>query len=351
LLIFTGISFSSSISETPKNIIILIGDGMGVGHITAAKIVEGYLNMERLPVGGLITTIPTGMLVTDSAASGTALATGFKTVNGAISMSPAGDSLKTVVEYAEKKGMSTGIVVTCSVTHATPAVFAAHVPSRRMHAEIASQIAASGLDVIFGGGSSFFIPQSTNGSGRSDEYDLLGTLHKRMPVLFSAEALREVGEVDAAAVFLASNDPPGAGRREISLKELTSRAIDILSRNDRGFFLMVEGSQIDWEAHKGNSEEMILEILDFDGAVGSAVDFASRDDSTLVIVTSDHETGGFFVKNGIYEGENKVPSFFGTNKHSANMVPLFAFGPGSPVFGGIHDNTFIGKKMIEYIKD
>jgi len=135
--------------EVPANIVLLIGDGMGVAHVTAARIEFGNLHMERLPVGGLLTTFASNRLVTDSAASGTAFATGYKTYNGAISVSPDKEPLKTVLEYAEERGLATGLVATCSITHATPAVFAAHVDSRQNEKEIARQMTASGVDVLF----------------------------------------------------------------------------------------------------------------------------------------------------------------------------------------------------------
>ncbi|MDH3345924.1 MAG: alkaline phosphatase, partial [Kiritimatiellaceae bacterium] len=140
----------------PKNIILFIGDGMGVSQVTAGKVTKGTLEMERCPVAALVTTWSSNSLVTDSAAGGTAMATGVKTKNGMIAQDPRGKQLKTVLEFAEEKNKSTGLVSTCAVTHATPASFASHVPSRKQYEEIARQLAASDVDVLFGGGLEHF---------------------------------------------------------------------------------------------------------------------------------------------------------------------------------------------------
>jgi alkaline phosphatase len=336
-------------SASPRNVILMIGDGMGVPHVTAGKIVAGNLAMERLPVGGLVTTWSQDRLVTDSAAGATAYATGHKTKNGALSVTPSGEPLKTVLECAEERGMATGLVVTCSVAHATPAAFAAHVDDRDNYCEIARQTTASGVDVLFGGGSSFFIPQGEPGSARSDDLDLLGTLRGRMSVALSAEEFRKLGDVTAAAALLAPENPPVAAERDPSLPELAEKALTILSKDEDGFFLMIEGSQIDWAAHDNHSDELVSEVLDFDRAVGVAMDFAERDGRTLVVVTADHETGAYAILDGSIERHEISRPHFGTDDHSASMVPLLAYGPGSDTFGGIEDNTDVGRTLMGFV--
>ena len=349
LLLVLGAAAASG-EEPPRNVILMIGDGMGVTHLTAGKVTRGVLQIERMPVGGLATTFPIGSFLTDSAASGTALATGVSTINGMISMTPDGERPVTVLERAEQAGMSTGLVVTCSITHATPAVFAAHVPSRVMEQEIAAQLAAGGVDVLFGGGWSWFVPGSVEGSRRRDDTDALALLESRMPVVRTAEQLRSIGEVDAAAALLAPGHLPGAAEREMSLAEMTGRAIEILSRNGAGFFLMVEGSQIDWAGHDNDSGSLIAETIDFDEAVGVALDFAAGDGRTLIVVTADHETGGYALLDGSVEDRAVTRAAFATDGHSASMVPIFAYGPGSVPFGGIHPNTFIGAQLKLYME-
>jgi len=336
--------------EKPENIIILIGDGMGVAHLTLGHLGTGGLNAERMPVGGLVMTFPYGGMVTDSAASGTAIATGRKTRNGMISISPDGDTLRTVLEYAEEAGMATGLVATSQITHATPAVFAAHVADRKMEDEIARQMTGSGVDVLIGGGWSYFLPAEIADSRRDDDLDLVEMLKKRMAVVRSAGELMELVEVSAVAAFLAPLECPPAKDREYSLADLAGKAIGILSRSGSGFFLMIEGSQIDWAAHDNDSDGVLEEIMDFDGAIGEALDFAETDGRTLVIVTADHETGGLALLEAEGRSDTDVEPRFTTANHTMAMVPLLAFGPGAEAFGGIHDNTFLGITMIGYVR-
>jgi alkaline phosphatase len=336
---------------TPKNIILFIGDGMGVSQITAGKIVKGHLNLEKFKVVGLLTTHSQNNLVTDSAAATTALATGYKTYNGAISVSQDGAPLKTIVEYAEEEGKTTGLVVSCSVTDATPAAFVAHVDSREKFSVIAEYITKSGIDVLFGGGWGYFVPKSTAGSKRMDEKNLIAEFERRMKVVRFTEEFQSLGNVESAAGFFAVQHPPKASDRKPRLSELTKKAIDILSKNRSGFFLMIEGSQIDWAGHGNNQDDIIAEMIDFDNAVGVGLDFAEKDPQTLVIVTADHETGGFAIHNGSVKDKKVSETGFTCNNHTATMVPVFAHGPGSSVFAGIGDNTIVGRTIIQYLQE
>ncbi|HIJ64455.1 MAG TPA: alkaline phosphatase [Candidatus Hydrogenedentes bacterium] len=340
---------SAETIDTPRNIILFIGDGMGVSHVTAAKIVEGELNLERFNTMGLLTTHSQNAFVTDSAAAGTALATGLKTNNGAISVSPGGEPLKTALEYAEENGKTTGLVVSCSVTHATPAAFAAHVDNRGNQDIIAEHIAASGVDVLFGGGRAYFAPKSARRSNRSDEKNLLLDLEKRMDVIRSRRKFKRLGDVASVAGLFAAEHPPQAEKRKPKLPELTRKAVEILSKNKDGFFLMVEGSQIDWGGHNNDQDYIVSETIDFDEAVGVGLDFAEADGRTLVIVTSDHETGGFALHDGSVKEKKVTASGFTSKGHTAAMVPIFAYGPGSAAFGGIGDNTRVGQLTIQYL--
>jgi len=335
----------------PKNIILMIGDGMGAGQLTAARYAKGKLEMERCTVGGLVTTHSIDKMVTDSAASGTAMATGYKTTNGTIAQTPEGDPLKTALEVAEEKGKATGLVCTSAITHATPASFSAHVPRRKMQAEIAEQIAAKEIEVLFGGGRSFFIPKSEKGSLRSDKKNLLAILETRMEVITKAEEFKTLGIPECVAGLFADKALPKASEDRISLSAMTDKAIQILAQDKDGFFLMVEGSQIDWSGHANDAEYMLKETIDFDHAVGVALDFAERNGDTLVIVTADHETGGFALLGGSVEARSVTKTAFASTKHSAAMVPLFAHGPGAEAFGGIQDNTDLGRLMIRHLEE
>jgi len=337
--------------KRPGNLILFIGDGMGVTHLTAGLVVNGGLNIQRLPVGGLLTTFPRDEFVTDSAASGTAMATGEKTANGAISVSSAGERLKTVFEYAGERGMATGLVVTCSVTHATPAVFVAHVRNRRNYFAIAEQIAGSGVDILFGGGRKYFIEPAGGGGAGKGGAAPLEMLRERTTVVESFEELKRVEGCRNITFLYAPGHPGKLHERGISLSDLTEQAVSRLSCREKGFALMVEGSQIDWGGHDRDEDYILAELLDFDRAVGVGLDFAEKDGNTLVIVTSDHETGGYALLGGSLDKRVITESSFATDQHTAAMVPVFSFGPGCLDFGGIHDNTYIGRKLIEYFKE
>ena len=333
----------------PQNIIVFIGDGMGVAHISAGRIAAGRLNLEKFPVNGLVTTHSANRLVTESGAAATALATGKKTNNRAISVLPDGTPVKTLFEYARDQGKSIGLVVTSSVTDATPAAFIAHVDNRRKQANIAEQIVNSGVDVLIGGGWAYFIPASRAGSRRKDNKDLLMELESRLPLVLSHDQLSKHSDGNKLVALLAPKGLPAAANRPYSLASLTRIAIGILSKNHNGFVLMVEGSQIDWASHDKNASAVISEMLDFDAAVGAALDFARKQERTLTVVTSDHETGGFAIHDGSIQKQEVSATDFTTGGHTASMVPLFADGPSSSKFSGILDNTRVGQIMIGLI--
>ncbi len=355
LTIITFLNFSKSQDEIqsnniPKNIIIFIGDGMGTSQVTAGKTVKGTLNLERFKTLGLVTTHSKNKYVTDSAAGATAMSTGVKTSNGIIGQTPDGEPIKNAFEYAIEKDMATGLVSTCSVTHATPAGFVSHVAKRGMQNEIAEQVANFPLTVLFNSGWAYFIPKSAKDSKREDDKDLLSLMKQRMQLALTSEEYNQLDEDKPAAALLYPNHPPQAHERQISLAELTAKAIRILSKNKEGFILMVEGSQIDWGGHDNAPEYIIGEMVDFDDAIGAGMDFAEQDENTLVIVTADHETGGFSLQDGSIEEKTVTKALFTSGGHSGTMVPLFAYGPGSDTLAGIQDNTHIGKTIIQFIQ-
>ncbi len=328
-----------------KNVILLIGDGLGHNQITAARLVaagpDGKLHMERIATASSITTHAANAKITDSAAAGTALACGIKTNNGMIGMDPDGKRYQTILQAAKHKGMSTGIAVTCEVTHATPAAFTAHVKSRSSEARIAPQLLEQ-TDVILGGGRRYFLPADAGGR-QPEGVDLIKkavdsgyTYASDAAGLNAARAPRLLGLFQNAAL---ETIPP-----EPDLAELTAKAIEILSANPHGFFLMVEGSQIDWACHNNNIRQTIRQTLLFDKAVKVAVDFALRDRSTLILVTSDHETGGLSIKNWDPE-TRKLDVAWSTGGHTGVPVPLYALGPGARRFRGQLDNTDVPKHI------
>jgi len=334
--------------SAPKNIIFLIGDGMGIGPVTAARCAgpgrDGRLAMDTMPFTGLSITYSANALVTDSAASGTAMAAGVKTNNGMISVTPEGKPVKTILEIARDKGKSTGVVSTKFITDATPAVFAAHIDSRGKSPEIAVQMVAAKLNVILGGGRRHFAPKSAGGT-RDDDRNLLDEAARSgYTIVDSAEAMQQATSDRIIGLF--APDSLTTEAPEPTIAEMTIKAISTLNKNPKGFFVMSEGGQIDSYAHGNKADGTVRQTLLFDDAVKAALDFAKKDRRTLVVVTADHDTGGL----GVMEPNKDNPKFTAgwvTGGHTANMVPIFAYGPGAELFTGVHDNTDIPRAMAK----
>ncbi len=339
-----------------KNVIVMIGDGMGYEAVTAARIASfgrGLgLTMDRLPaIGQSITLSLSDDLITDSGAGATAIACGQKTTNGRIGTDQEGRPLRTILELARGLGKATGIVATCDITHATPASFAAHVKDRNNAWEIARQLAATPADVMLGGGSAWFLPGSRPGSKRDDELDLLAELRKKgMTVITDPaqfKALDPAGTKKLAALLASGHLKPAAERQEgPSLEELTRTALAILARDSDGFFLMVEGSQIDWAGHGKDIQNSVAEVLEFDRAIAAALEFATKDGQTLLVVTADHETGGLSLTAASERGKT-LAATWATGDHTANIVPLWAFGPNQQAFARVIQNHQIPQLAIQ----
>ncbi|MHC4520235.1 MAG: alkaline phosphatase [Planctomycetota bacterium] len=346
-------------SKRVKNVILCIGDGMGLNQVFLARLratgADGKLHMERLPVNGLVRTHSANRLVTDSAAAGTAISSGIKTKNGMIGMAPGGKRYRTILEAAKVKGMATGLVATSAITHATPASFAAHVKNRKMETRIAEHLIANRVNVLLGGGRAFFLPRSDPNSDRKDDRDLIAEARDAGYVYVeSAAELRSVrapyllGLFQVEALTTIPPEPP--------LALLTRKAIGALrnaelspSGQRNGFFLMVEGSQIDWAGHSNDADNCVRQTLLFDQAVKAAVDFALRDGRTLVIVTADHETGGLTIPSKSAD-ETDVEVAWSTGGHTASPVPIYAMGPHAERFAGVYDNTEIAKRLATLLE-
>lgn len=325
--------------NTPKNVILLIGDGMGINHIYATMVTQGTpLAMEQFRDMGLTKTNSYSHFTTDSGAAGTALATGIKTRNGMIGMGPDSVPVPNLTQLAKRKGMGTGIVASSSVTHATPAAFVAHQVNRNMNEEIAADFLKTKPDVFIGGGRNFFFQ-------RKDGRNLISELiQNRYRVVTNINDLKQVSG-NRVAGLLYEEHPPAAPARGDFLPVASEVALNILNRNNkRGFFMMIEGSQIDWAGHDNDTDWIIAETLDFDKVVAKMLEFARKDRNTLLIVTSDHETGGMTLPNGNIR-QKTVRAAYSTTAHSGEMVPVFAYGPGSEHFRGIMDNTDIPRRI------
>tara|TARA_B110000285_G_scaffold232828_1_gene304933 strand:+ start:381 stop:1454 length:1074 start_codon:yes stop_codon:yes gene_type:complete len=337
----------ASKNATPqiKNVILLIGDGMGVTQISAGMYMNGNtLNLERCKVVGLHKPSASNNLVTDSAAGATAFACGKKTYNGAIGVDPDKKPVKSILEHAEEQGLATGLVATSTITHATPASFIAHVEQRKMMEEIAMYFMKTEVDLFIGGGKKYF-------DNRSDKKNLSKQLRENGYYVsdFVTETLEDVEiPMDKNFAYFTANDnplPAYQGRDYIGVA--ARKAISYLDQKsaDKGFFLMIEGSQIDWGGHANNSDYIVSEVIDFDNAVKAALDFAEKDGQTLVVITADHETGGYAINKG--STLDSLVTQFTTDYHTADLIPVFAFGPGAAEFGGIYENTAIFDKMMK----
>lgn len=379
VLAFAALSCSRA-PETPKNVIYLIGDGMGFGAVSSLLLSEDEATgFEQAPVIGLSETCSADNYVTDSAAGGTALATGTRTNNGFVGADPQGNQLTSILRKAQAMGKKTGIVVNTTLTEATPASFYAGVTSRKMVFDIAKQFTESEVDVAIGGGLDHFI-------SRPDSLDLTATLieigydvylnwetvlktdsekfvgilplydlHRREKNNGTASAA-EGQEVCLAAQLAALNEEAEAthlSEPEVYLEKATVKALDILSRNNKdGFFLMIESAIIDGYGHNNDSDGMIVEMKEFNRTLQNMIDYVNNHPETLLVVTADHETGGTGVYyNGHNPGnEGPLKLRFSTSGHTGTVVPVFAYGPGAEAFGGIMKNTDIPKKIESLMK-
>lgn len=377
LLAVLAVTSCSSAKDDPqvKNVIYLIGDGMGFGAVTSLLLTEDSVTgFEQAPVIGLNETCSANNYVTDSPAGGTALATGVRTKNGYCGLDPEGNRLTTILHKAQAMGKKTGIVVNTTLTEATPAAFYAGVTSRRMTYEIAEQFTVSGVDVAIGSGLDHFI-------SRPDSLDLTATLidkgydvylnwsavlntpsDKFIGILPMADVHRqesgrkEAGaaaghEVCLAARLASASEDAGASdlsEPTVYLQKASAKALETLSRdNDNGYFLMIESALIDGYGHNNDSEGMIAEMKEFDALLRQLVAYVDQHPETLLVVTADHETGGTWLNYTGYEvgGSSPVAMSYSTRGHSGVVVPIFAYGEGAEAFAGVMKNTDIPKKI------
>lgn len=350
--VFLAITFSSLMSCKqhviekptqeihPKNIILLIGDGMGLAQVEAAMAAsKKQLNIERCSETGFAKTSSSDEYITDSAAAGTAIACGKKTYNGAIGVDSIGNDVKSILAYAEEAGLATGLVATSTITHATPASFIAHDASRQNYEAIARDFLDIDTDVFIGGGLDHF-------ANRRDSINLVEMLRTNgYHIALNTQELEQINSGKLVGLLSDESMPRMTEGRQEMLLTSGEKAIEILSQNEKGFFLMIEGSQIDWGGHDNNIEYVVTELLDFDQVVGAALDFAKLDGNTLVIVTADHETGGLTILGDDIMVDSLATSF-STTHHTAVMVPVYAYGPQADKFAGVYENNTLFHKMM-----
>lgn len=337
-----------------KNVILLIGDGTGLSQISSAfyfkKTIPNYARFKSI---GFINTSSSREDITDSAAGATAFASGVKTYNGAVGVADDSTTVKTLIEIVSPKNIKTGVISTSSILHATPASFYAHAINRGLYEDIAEDMTVSEIDFFAGGGTKFF-------NKRKDGKNLLEVLKVKGFGLDTVGLgnIAGIKQYSKMAYLLEENhmDPAAKGRGDF-LPKATELGIQFLNKDldNSNFFIMIEGSQIDWGGHDNDADYLISELIDFDDAIGKALDFAEKDGNTLVIVTADHETGGFSLSSTLkktedgksYSDYNEITGTFSTNGHTATLIPVFAYGPGANAFSGIYENTEIFHKILE----
>ncbi|MEE3034993.1 MAG: alkaline phosphatase [Bacteroidota bacterium] len=333
------------LNENPDiNIILMIGDGMGLTQISAGT----YFNdnssaLEKFDVIGLSKTQSANSLVTDSAASGTAMACGKKTYNGAVGVSMARQPLESILEICKSRDYITGLIATSSIVHATPASFYAKVESRREYQEIALQLSEHEVDYFVGGGEKHF-------NKRDDKRNLIDEMEEKSYEIVTSFSKFQKSESNKLGYFTYNDEPPRAlDLRKPSLEDVLSSTLEKIEARQNPFFIMVEGSQIDWGGHGNDTDYIVSEFKDFNGAVDVAFEFAKKNQNTLVIVTADHETGGMAINKGNIK-TLRFEASYTTLGHTATMVPVFSYGPFSEKFSGIYENTSIFEKMLESIE-
>ena len=321
-----------------KNVILMIGDGMSLMHIQAAWTCNrGHLWLENAQATGLSETPATNRLVTDSGSGGTSLATGHKTVYHAVGVDPMGKELTTLCDLAKQAGKDAGVAVTCRLWDATPCDFLSHNIDRDNEEELVGLFPDCGIDYVFGGGAKKFV-------NRKDGRDIFKELEaKGYHISRTFDDLMQWNDSRVWCVPYEVDTPLPDERGDL-LARASLRGMDLMSKNKKGFFMMIEGSQLDDYGHWNDLPMLMKETLDFDQTIGEVFKWAARDGETLVVITADHETGGMTIHGGSF-AEGTVTCNFSSKDHTGTMVPVYAFGPGSENFTGFYSNTDIFWKI------
>ena len=330
------VALQRATKQKAKNIILFIGDGMGPNQVALAKFATGgpdhKLSFENFPITGIVYNHSSDSLYTDSAAAATTWATGVKTKNGYLAVDAEKKFLPTIPELLSTKGYKSGLVSTSSITHATPAAFYAHIDNRDKEKEIAKMLIDSDIDIALGGGQEFFDAPPEDGLFMIYDNTLLDSL-----LLNSKEQVIGLFAEDGFDRRLGT--PTQLEMTQVALNFLKNK-----SQNCAGFFLMSEGSQIDWAGHDNDAQYMLVEFADFDATVQAATDFAIKNQDTLILVTADHATGGLVLQRP--KGSN-VRAQWTTGSHDLSPTNIYAYGPGSKLFSGVMDNTEIFERILQ----
>ncbi len=333
----------------PRNVVLIIGDGMGIGHLSVVSTLvygpSGGLAVESAPVIGLVRTWAANDLVTGSAAAASAMATGMKTDRKVISMTPDGNTPPTLFEIAAARGLATGFVTTSGLVDATPAGFLAHAPSRYDYRFILEAMLESSADVLIGGD----FTNHARASLKPDYIKLARTLETAAPERWTV--IRDPARLASASAPLIGFFAPRPGHQYAHGPDLARSAmvaIDLLARNPSGFLLVVECEETDEGAHDNDLDRVVRGLVELDAAVAEILGVAAQRGDTLVLITADHDTGTPTIVDGEFDlGFATVR--WSSDDHASTWVPLFAFGPGASRFGGVLDNTEIGRRIAELL--
>ena len=328
-----------------RNVIIMIGDGMGLEQVSCAWVVNrGKLNLDRFPTVGLSRTWCTDALITDSGAGGTALAAGRKTAESHVGTAADNSDLPSVLVKAQQLGKKTGVAVTCHLADATPCDFCCHNEYRYNQDDLIADYAECGVDYITGGGLDWFTVN------RKDGRDITKNMVQAGYTVALTEEELMAAELPVIGLLAPDNLPVAMERGDL-YRHTVTHGLDILSRasGDKGFVMMLEGSCIDDWLHGNDIGKAMEELLDFDRTIGDVLTWAAADGHTLVVVTADHNTGALTLQDGNLE-EGTIGVAFGSESHNGIAVPFYAWGPGSDAFTGIRENEEWGQLIASFVK-
>ncbi len=333
----------ASESVQVKNVILLIGDGMGLTQLYAGYTAnQGKLNLFTIPTIGLSVTASADSYITDSAAGATAMATGQKTSNRAIGVDASGKILTPITDILHPYKYKTAVISCGDITDATPAAFYGHVIDREFSEKIAADFLNSPVDILIGGGVTHF-------TTRKDGSNLFPALKQKGYIV--SNDLQSLDSIRGSKYIVLDNDAARSMKqgRGNFLSTSLQKALRTFTENKSQFFIMAEGAQIDYGGHANDMEYVVREMLDFDEAIGKAMEFVDAHPETLLIITADHETGGLTLLDGDLK-KGYVHGNFSTNDHTAVMVPVFAYGSGAKDFAGVYQNTAIFDKIIKALR-
>jgi alkaline phosphatase len=335
------VALTAGPEAAPRRVVLFVADGAGVAHWSAAFYAADSLALQAFPIVGLVDPRNTSRPLPESASSATAFATGVETYYSAIGVGPDSQPRLTVLEAAEARGLATGLVTTTLLTDATPAAFAAHVPDRSLALDIARQMTAAGVEVLLGDGRAAFDP-----AARPDSLNLIADLRRDHVWVESPADLATAAGADsvrALAGFFAMDREFDTAHRRPSLAGMTDAALRVLERDPDGFFLLVESEHVDHFGHQNLPlAALVAEVLELDRAIRVALESRARNPETLIVVVGDHETGGLDLSP---DSTGALAASWTTTRHTAEMVPVFALGPGAEEFGGLRTGAEIGRAL------